>query len=58
MRARIVRVACVLAVLLIACQLKGKRSEHELVGAGGEALRAAFNGDIAKVRAVILVSPT
>jgi hypothetical protein len=51
-------VACVMALLVMACHLKGERRAHDLVGSGGETLRAAFNSDVDKVRVLALVSPT
>ena len=58
MRARTLWLVLAVAVLAIACHVKGKRSEHELVGSHGEVLRAAFNRDIDKTRLLILVAPT
>jgi hypothetical protein len=56
-----------LVMLLVACrskdqpagvQAQASQSGHELVGASGEGLRAAFNADVAKLRLLILVAPT
>jgi len=58
MRARIVSAVCLMALLVMACHVKGERSEHKLVGSSGEVLRAAFNDDVGKVRVLLLVAPT
>jgi hypothetical protein len=63
-RSRIAQVVW-LVMLLVACRSKDQPdrvqaspSGHELVGATGEGLRAAFNADVAKIRLLILVAPT
>ena len=47
-----------IAVLALACKIKGERQPYAAIGAGAEALRAAFNADAGKVRVVVLVAPT
>ncbi len=57
MRRRATTLALV-ALALVACRPEGKPQPFRALGTDGEALRAAFNADIGKVRAVMLVAPT
>jgi len=47
-----------LAAFSVSCHIDNTRQAHQLVGANGETLRAAFNADVGKVRILMLVSPT
>jgi hypothetical protein len=51
--------ACGAATLAtLACVPNGASSPHQAIGTNAEALRAAFNANVGKVRVVMLVSPT
>ena len=58
MRNRSVALLGVLLGLMLSCQSSGPSSGHASLDAGGEPLRAAFNQDVGKVRAILIGSPT
>jgi len=47
-----------LAALLFACTPAGLPAEHQVLKASFEPLRAQFQADSGKVRAILLASPT
>ena len=47
-----------LAALVLSCKIKGERQPYAQLGPDAEALRAAFNADVGKVRLIVLVAPT
>jgi hypothetical protein len=58
-RVRLIAAVCLFVGFAVSCHLdNGTRKAHQLVGANGETLRAAFNADFGKVRVLSLVSPT
>ena len=51
-------VAFLLALSVAACGMLGDAPEHEVIEDSIEPLRARFNSDSGKVRAILLGSPT
>jgi hypothetical protein len=52
------RAVLLFAVLAASCRVEGKRAAFTAAGPEGDALAAAFNADIGKVRTIVLVAPT